>query len=351
MRTIKINRSNIPVLIILIILIISLTACGKKVKEEPISENKETKESENESENTTKQSPFIGETILTVGDEEVLYSEAILYLKYIQTYYENIYGNAIWDYDLGDYTIGELAKKDVINIIIQRKIAKKQWEEYKIEITEEDEVKLKNDSKDYLKNIKKDDTDLYGINIEHIYQFFFDNLMAERVFDAATMDVDTNVSDEIAKQITIQYLLISTNKSDTKPRDTTEIEKEKNAAYTKAQELLSTAVAVEDFSSFAKSNTDSVEVEVTIGKNDLEKSLEDAAFALKAGEMSNIVEASDGYYIIYCVDDYNEDATLEKKEEIIDQRQNEKFVELFEKWQKETKFDLNEKVWNQIKFD
>ena len=36
--------------------------------------------------------------------------------------------------------------------------------------------------------------------------------MAERVYDAATMDVDTDVPDEVAKQITIQYLLVSTRK-------------------------------------------------------------------------------------------------------------------------------------------
>ena len=60
----------------------------------------------------------------------------------------------------------------------------------------------------------------------------------------------------------------------------------------------------------------------------MEKVVEEAAFALKTGEISNIIEASDGYYIIYCVDDYNEDATLEKKEEVIDERQSEKFIEL-----------------------
>ena len=43
-------------------------------------------------------------------------------------------------------------------------------------------------------------------------------------------------------------------------------EEKKNLAYIKAQELLTEAATVEDFASFSKSNTDSVEVEVTIGK-------------------------------------------------------------------------------------
>ncbi|NMB42769.1 MAG: peptidyl-prolyl cis-trans isomerase, partial [Clostridiales bacterium] len=66
---------------------------------------------------------------------------------------------------------------------------------------------------------------------------------------------------------------------------------------------------------------------------------------------SNIIESEDGYLILYCVDDYNEDATLAKKEEIIDDRQMNLFEELFETWQKDVKIELNKDVWDEITFD
>lgn len=367
MKLSKKKKNNLCILIILIVSIILITACGKKDKEDNISkdskdENINAEDTENtddlqdvasgnESAKVDNGNPFINEIIIRVDDEEVSYSEVVLYLKYVQSYYENMFGEDIWDYNLGETTIGELAKNDVINTIIERKITKKQWENYEVVITENDEIKINDDSTDYLKNITQEDAEYFGITSEEVYQFFFDNLMAERVYDAATMDVDTDVPDEIAKQITIQYLLVSTRKVDDGGNIVELAEEKKNSAYIKAQELLTEAATVEDFASFSKSNTDSVEVETTIGKDDLEKVVEDAAFALKTGEMSNIIEGSDGYYIIYCVDDYNEDATLEKKEEVIDKRQSRKFVELFEQWERDVELELNDKIWEQIQFD
>ncbi len=367
MKFSKKKRTNLYILTILIVSIITITACGKKDEENKNLKTSEVEDIDEKDTETIKDSqvtanddkiikadngnPFLNEIIIKIDNEKVSYSEVILYQKYIQSYYENIFGEDIWDYNLGETTIGELAKEDVIDTIIERKIIKKQWENYGIVITEEDEIKIKDDSADYLKNITQEDTEYYGFTFEEVYQFFFDNLMAERVYDAATMDVDTDVPDEVAKQITIQYLLVSTRKTDENGNMIELAEEKKNLAYIKAQELLTEAATVEDFASFSKSNTDSVEVEVTIGKNDLEKVVEEAAFALKTGEISNIIEASDGYYIIYCVDDYNEDATLEKKEEVIDERQSEKFIELFEQWQKDIEIEVNEETWDQIKFD
>ena len=175
--------------------------------------------------------------------------------------------------------------------------------------------------------------------------------MVERVYDATTMIVDTNVSDEEAKQITIQYLLVSTKKTDNKGEIVPISEEDKQAAYVQAQELLIEAANVEDFESFAKSNTDDPQIEKTFGKNEVEQVVEDAAFALKTGEISSIIESQDGYLILYSVDDYNEDATLDKKEEIIDKRQSEEFQRLFEQWQEGVDIELNDKVWDEVEFD
>lgn len=339
--------------ILMLVIIVFLTACSNKdTSDLPKTQESQGETKEKETIEEDHKNPLIGKTILTIDNEDISYSETILYLKYIQSYYENTFGEKIWDYNLGDdLTIGELAKQDIIDTIIERKITKKQWMDYEVEITEEDEDFLKEEVNTYLKKLTKEDKEYYGITEEVVYQFFFDNLMAERVYDAATMSVDTQVSDEEAKQITIQYLLIATTNVDNEGNRVSISEEDKKAAYAKAQDLLSQATSADDFYSFAKSNTDSAEVEKVIGKKDVEPAFEKAAFALKSGELSSIVEGDQGYLIIYCVEDYNEDATLDKKEKIIDERQSKMFQEVFEEWKKEVKVKLNNKLWDDIQFD
>lgn len=326
----------VSILTILMMIIIGCT--NEKNKEKDSNNNNgeqvEGKDTEDVDENTN---PLLHEVVLTVDNEDVSYSEVILYFKYIESYYESIFGEHIWSYDLGGMSIGDLAKQDIIDTIVERKITKKQWTNYEILITEDDESRIKSDVENYLRQLTQEDIDYYGITEEVAYQFFFDNMIAERVYDAATMSVDTDVSDEEAKQITIQYLLIRTNEED-------------GIAYAKAQDLLNQAVSAEDFYSFAKSNTDAPQVEVTIGKGDMNDEFESAAFELKTGEFSNIIESDDGYLILYCVDDFNEDGTLEKKEEIIDERQSEVFQNLYNEWQADVKVKLDEDIWEQMEF-
>ena len=75
---------------------------------------------------------------------------------------------------------------------------------------------------------------------------------------------------------------------------------------------------------------------------------EKAAFSLKDGEVSDILKVEDGYIIIYCVDAYDEDATLQVKEQIIEQRRSSLFVELYTQWYSNYEVKVNMELWNKL---
>lgn len=291
-----------------------------------------------------------GQLVVTVGNDEVYYSEAMIYFKFIQAQYESYFGSEIWTYDMGGQTFGDMAKQEIINMIAQTKIISAQADKYNVVLTEEDENRIKQNAETLLTSLTEEDKVLYGFTEEVVQNFYRDNMLYEKVYEASTINIDTNVSDEEAKQITIQHLLVLTTERDAEGNSVPFSDEKKAEAKLKAEGLLEQAKEADDFYSFAEGNTEDSGVEYTFGKGEMVEAFETTAFAMKPGEISGLVETEYGYHILYCVSDFDEDATLEKKEEIIASRQDQEFQGLYESWSADFDIKVNDQVWNTISF-
>ncbi len=303
-----------------------------------------------------KEASNSGQMMLSVGKTKVYYNEAMVYLKSVQNNYENEYGNGIWGVNLlsNGETFGKMIKDEVVDQIVELKILKAEAEKQNITLSEEEKADAASFARVHFKKITEEDKKRYLITEELLQQVYEDNLLANKMFENLTINVDTNVPEEKAKQITVQDIYIQNYSLNSEGKQVALSEEDKKEAYEKVKTLYKQAKKTEDFKTLAESNSEAKTTEYTFGKNQAPEEygevFEKTAFSLKTGEISSIITTDNGWHILYCVSDFNEDATTQVKERIINDRRNDMFKQLYEKWSADYDVIVNNEAWNTISF-
>lgn len=316
-----------------LLMVALLTGCGKKEKE---------------SISVEKGTVSANSIVIAVGKHGVKYSKLQNYCYLMKQQYENNFGEQVWDYSLSkSETIGSQAKEEIVNMVTQLEVICAQAKEQKIELSNDEKDEALQKAEEIMENASEKDKSEYCLTVSDMAELYEENILANKMFYIATDAADTNVSDEEAKQITVQYLQIATKSMSENGVEIILDESEKKTAFERAKKLQKQAGKEADFFNFAKENGDNETVELTIGRDSeqLGTAVKTQAFTLKSGQISPVIEGEDGYYIIYCVSDYEQDATYERKEAIIAERQTKMFQEKYEKWLGNYEVSISESFW------
>ena len=329
----------LKVLLFIVVLIVAALLFGRK-------EETEKKEE--------KKTQWLEGSMLRIGDTQVDYREGMVYLNAVQQDYEQYYGSDIWKYavDAQGNTMGEVIKEQTLEQIIYIKVVCQKASELGIVLSEEELRTVDMQTADYMEKLKESDLLLHGVNADIVRRIYSDNLLARKTFEVTTLNVDTDIPNEEAAQRRFQTIAIRNFKIDASGKRVSYEGEELTELKARVQNLREQAVASEDFYKFASSNTeDSTMLEITGGAGDFPKEYEAKVLALGIGEVSEVIETTDYYYIFYCVTDFDIDATYQKKEEIIAARQEEEFQARYQEWRSMTHIEVNEEMWGALDFD
>lgn len=295
---------------------------------------------------------YMDDAVVTIDGVGVGYREAMLYLQVAKQEYEGAYGGEIWQYMLNEdgTTLGEWVKNQTLEQIIYVKIVCAQAKKLGIELDSEEKSRVAERTEEYMGKAEYGTLALYGIARKDVEQVYTDTALAQKVYDSVTLNVDTDISDEEAAQKHLQSLMLKNYHEDELGNRTALTVQELIATLDRFDSLYKKATETTDFYSLAHANTEDKEyLDVMVGEGDLPEELS-AAYGLVTGETMQI-RAESGYYVFYCVAEYDEDATIAKKEELIAMRQEEAFKKLYEEWHTAAKLEMNEVIWKAIGFD
>lgn len=304
------------------------------------------------------------DVLMTVDDTKVTLGEAAFWLRYNQAntemYLGGLFGDGnMWEQDLfgtGE-AYGTTIKDQILEDIKEMVLMEQHASEYSVALTAEEEAAIDEATQAFLE--ANDDKTLKAMyaDEETVDRMLTLRTIRNKMETEIKKGVDTDVTDEEAAQKSIQYVSFtasSTTDEDGNTADPTDEEKE--AVKQQAQDVIDAVnggKTLED--AVAEVDEEKNVVSSTYGDDNttLNDALKEAADALSDGEIcAEPVEMSsgNGWYVVQMVSTFDEEATEDRKAEIITERENDLVTTTLEGWEPEV-YEVDEELWAKITFN
>ncbi len=294
--------------------------------------------------------------VATVEGEKISLSEFKVYLYIAQQEFEKLGDEDIWDtsFEAG-LTAEEAAKERALDSLVHVKISSKQAKKMNISLTKEQEEQAEIDAQNFLDSLTSAQLKNIAITKEQMIKIMEEKAIYKRVYEEVTKNFEISEKDfEISykEYISKQDTTALSNKLDIEYIFISPMNAEQTNQQDLAKEILEKAESGEDFKQISKEYYNSNEFVVNSGSEIIEKGkyiekLENIAYNLEIGEVSQLIILDNDYYIIK-LNGIIDDAKQEYRQKYIKQKQDEIFEQEYNSW-KTKEPEKNMELWNSIK--
>lgn len=309
--------------------------------------------------------------VATLDKEKIQLGLANFYARYQQAGMDEMYvsylGEDAWKQDMSGkgITMEQETKDSVMENLETMYLLEDHMADYKIELTKDEKAAMKKAAETFMDDNNKQAIDQLGATQEYVEELLRLMTIQNKMHAAIIAEVDPNVSDEEAKQRTFSYVTVNKTTHEDKDGKQVEYTEDEKKDLKKTVEK----VAKDAANDFDKAVSDAGYTATTYSydanpaKDDktddtnssmmggMDKAVTDAADQLKEGEVSKVVETDSAYYILRLDSEFDKDATENKKQSILTQRQNEHYTEICDGYKKDVKWKVDGEVWDTVKFD
>lgn len=294
---------------------------------------------------------FAKDEVFRIEDQTCKLDELMVYLTTTQNQYESVYGAQIWDTALDGVTLEENVKETVLAKIAQIKTMHLLALEKGVTLDEKELAKVTEAANDYYNSLNDKEKELMDVSLETIEKLYQEYALADKVYQQIIQDINPEISDDEARTITVQHILIRTYTTDGAGKRVDYTDSMKQSAMQQMQEIRELAVSGEhDFADLASRYSEDSVITYSFGKGEMDIAFENAAFQLETGEISQIVESESGYHIIKCLNTFDREETDANKLQIVEERRKEVFGQEYDKFVSNLVRNLNTELWEEVTF-
>ncbi len=255
----------------------------------------------------------------------------------------------VWNVALDGLTLEENVKETVLAKIAQIKTMYLLAQSKDVTLDKQEQEQVRLASEEYFRSLNDREKELMGVDLKTIQQLYTEYAMADKVYRYIIQDVNPEISDDEARIITVQHILIRTYTTSDGGEKVPFTDNLKQAVYEKAMEIRELAVNGEnDFVDLASRYSEDSTITYSFGKGEMDPEFEKAAFELETGEISQVVESESGYHIIKCISTFDREQTDISKQEIVEERRREVFGQEYDEFVDTLVRNLNTKLWEEI---
>lgn len=275
-------------------------------------------------------------------------------------YYSSYMGANMWsqDYSGDGKTMEDMVKDQVMESIETDYLLEDHMADYNVEITDEELSAMKDAAAQFMEANKQPAIERMTATEDIVTEMLRLNTIQQKMHEAIIAEVDTEVSDEEAAQRTFSYYKVTLpdesaeSTEDAGTEAAVEPSSEEQAAELKTYAGQVAEAAAADFDNAGVSfGLTASTYSYGTDEDSFDKNVIAEADALSEGQVSGAIEGEDGqYYVIRLDKEFDEDATANKKQEIVSKRQSDHYTEVCDGYKKDAEWKVKDKVWKNVTF-